>query len=300
MTKSTRVPFSARTRGGHPQIDNAFPPSARIGLLHLLLDLVEKSYVDGWPVIAREFQRIGRQLPVEYGASSSSAWEAKADTEEALNKLGWEKLYDFCERLHEQLSRQTGYWGDDTYQVTTTKSNVQAYIANELQRIFLEEGLAFEFEEGVVRRRGRKHTVDQTTRAQLVLGDTRLANARRHYEKALLFFRNPTKPDFENCVKEAVCAVEAAGKALFPSAKATTLGDLAKWFSSTKEVAVPKALVKTIDGIYAYRSGGDGVGHGGAEGGAATAEVAEYVLSVCASQIIYLVDVASENDEVPF
>jgi hypothetical protein len=101
-------------------------------------------------------------------------------------------------------------------------------------------------------------------------------------------------------VKEAVCAVEAAGKALFPAAKAATLGDLVKWLQTTKDYSVPKGLVKTIEGLYAYRSGGDGVGHGGASGGIATTEVAEYVLGISASQIIYLVDVEKTNDDVPF
>ena len=187
------------------------------------------------------------------------------------------------------------------FQLQTSKAEVQILIANEIQRLFAEEGLAFEYTEGLVRRRGRKHTVDVTTRAQVVLGDPRLGGARRHYEKALQFFRSLSKPDYENSVKEAVCAVEAAGKALFPQAKAATLGDLAKWLLSTNDVAVPKALVNTITGIYGYRSGGDGVGHGGASGGTATAEVAEYVLAVCASQIIYLVDLAnSQEKDVPF
>lgn len=43
------------------------------------------------------------------------------------------------------------------------------------------------------------------------------------------------------------------------------------------------------------------MGHGGAEGGVATLEVAEYVLAVCASQIIFLFDVAKQQDkEIPF
>jgi hypothetical protein len=76
---------------------------------------------------------------------------------------------------------------------------------------------------------------------------------------------------------------------------------LAKWLATARDVSVPKALCQTITGIYAYRSGGDGVGHGGASGGAATAEVAEYVLAVCASQVIYLVDLANEQEaDVPF
>lgn len=273
-----------------------------MALLHLLYELEEKRYVAGWPAIARELQRIARQPPNSYnpllGAGDN---QAKADAEAALASLKWERAYDFCERLYSHLPQDAGRWVDnDAFEVTTPKSDVQKYVASELERIFLEEGLAFQFSEGLVRRRGRRHTVDQATRAQVVLGDSRLASARKHFEKALQFFRNPTNPDYENCVKEAVCAVEAAGKALFPTAKAATLGDLAKWFLATKDYAVPKALVKTIEGLYGYRSGGEGVGHGGAAGGVATTEVAEYVLSVSASQIIYLVDIESASDEIPF
>ncbi|MGM0784023.1 MAG: AbiJ-NTD4 domain-containing protein [Pseudomonadota bacterium] len=297
-----KAPFSARHRGKHQHVDNAFPESARVGLLHLLYDLEEKGFVAGWPAIARELQRISRQAPTSYQSNSvPDLLKARNAAEEALSSLNWDKLYDFCERLYSHLSQDALEWIEfDESRVSTPKSEVQAFISEELERLFLEENLAFEFSEGLVRRRGRRHTEDQATRAQLVLGDNRLADSKKHYTKALQFFRHPTNPDYENCVKEAVCAVEAAGKALFPAAKATTLGDLAKWFVNTKDYEVPKALVKTIEGIYAYRSGGNGVGHGGAQGGAATVEVAEYVLSVCASQIIYLVDIEKAHDDIPF
>jgi hypothetical protein len=301
--ESHKPPFSARNRKQHRQIDNDFPETARVGLLHLLFDLVSKQYVAGWPEVATELQRIGRQVPVEYESSSvPSTRKARQDVEGALAALAWDRAYDFCERLHGHLASETGYY-DDTraYNVKTSRGEVQEYIAEELQRLFSEESLAFEFSDGVVRRRGRKHTVDVASKAQVVLGDTRLTSARTHYEKALQFFRNPSKPDFENTVKEAVCAVEAAGKALFPAARAATLGDLAKWLTTGKDVSVPKALCQTITAVYAYRSGGDGVGHGGASGGVATAEVAEYMLAVCASQVIYLVDLANAQEgEIPF
>ena len=302
MADSQHVPFSARHRGQNRQIDGDVPASARNGLLHLLYDLVEKSYVGDWIPVAKELHRIGRLTPTEYDSRSvPSIRQARADAEAAVASLHWQKVYDFCERLHSHLARDVGYGGFDEFVITTSRSDVQAYIASELQRLFFEEGLAFEFSEGNVRRRGRKHTVDVAARAQVVLGDPRLGDARRHFEKALQFYRSFAKPDYENAVKESVCAVEGAGKALFPAAKSATLGDLAKWLMSTKEVAVPKALVQTITAIYAYRSGGDGVGHGGSSGGRATAEVAEFVLAVCASQIIYLVDVANQQDvDVPF
>lgn len=297
-----KTPFSARHRGQHQHIDNSFPETGRVALLHLLYDLEEKKYVAGWSAIARELQRIARQPPTSYNSSSiQDEGRAKNDAEEALLSLKWDKVYDFCERLYNHLSQDVHEWvGYDETEVVTPRSEVMAYISEELEHLFLEESMAFEFSEGLVRRRGKRHTEDQATRAQFVLGDNRLHESRKHYAKALQFFRHPSKPDYENCVKEAVCAVEAAGKSLFPSAKATTLGDLAKWLVTTRDYSVPKALVKTIEGLYAYRSGGNGVGHGGAQGGTATVEVAEYVLSVSASQIIYLVDIEKSDDEIPF
>jgi hypothetical protein len=224
-----------------------------------------------------------------------------SDAEFCLSELSWQQGYDFCERLFGHLAKEVGYEEEFGFHVDTPRSEVQIYISTELERLFQEEDLAYEFSEGNVVRRGRKHTVEMTSRAQVVLGDPRLTNARRHYAKALQFFRDSKNPDYENAVKESVCACEAAGKALFPEAKASTLGDLAKWLSNSKNQLIPQALALSITAIYAYRSGGEGVGHGGATGGAATTSVAEYVLAVCASQIIYLVDLANEDeDEIPF
>jgi len=291
------APFSARHHGQHRQID-VFPDSVRTALLHLLYDLEEKRYVSSWAVIARELRRIDRQPPAIYNPRSVSSNErARADAEVIIASLKWDKAYDFCERLYSHLSQDLERWTDNGC-FDIPKSDVQKYIASELEQIFLEEGLACEFFEGRVRRRGRKHTVDQTTRAQVVLGDDRLTSARKHYAKSLRFFRQLNNPDYENCVKEAVCAVEAAGKALFPAAKAATLGELVKWLLKTKDYKVPPALAKTIEYLYAYRNGGDGVSHGGATGGTATVEVAEYVLSVSASQIIYLVDIEAKGHKV--
>jgi hypothetical protein len=303
MSSIPQPPFSARTRLQHRQIDADFPASSRTGLLHLVSDVIDRGYLSDWTVIARELNRIGRLTLVAYDSTSvSSTKQARGDAETALQGLDWAKAYDFCERLHGHLPKDIGYednYGNYTLQVS--KGDVQAYISGELQRLFLEEGLAYEFTDGAVRRRGRKHTVELVSKAQVVLADTRLLSARKHFDKAIQFFRHPTRPDYENSVKEAVCAVEAAGKSLFPMAKATTLGDLAKWLASTTDVSVPKAICQTITGVYAFRSGGDGVGHGGATGGKATLEVCEYIVAVCASQIIYFIDLANSMDaDVPF
>lgn len=64
---------------------------------------------------------------------------------------------------------------------------------------------------------------------------------------------------------------------------------------------LPKTLGQTVAGLYGFRSGGEGVGHGGTSGGTATAEIAEYALAVAASQIILLVDISNAQEhDIPF
>jgi AbiJ N-terminal domain 4 len=206
----TQIPFSSRNRGAHSRIDGDFPGSGRIGLLHLLHDMIRKKYVEGWVELARELQRIARVEPTNYDSTRvASNHQAQMDSEEILNQLPWDKVYDFCERLHNHLAQEVRRYHDEGYDTITSLDEVRAFIASELQRLFLEEGLAFEFRDGAVQRRGRRHSVERVSRAEVVLGDPRLVHARKHYDKALQFFRNPAKPDYENAVKEAVCAVEA-------------------------------------------------------------------------------------------
>jgi hypothetical protein len=233
-----------------------------------------------------ELERIARIVPDDRGPGA----------DELLFNMEWDKVFDFCERLYSYLAREV--MGFD--EVTTSKNEVQEYIASELQRLFLEEHLAFEFSRGLVHRRGRRHTADRVTRAQMVLSDPRLRKALAHFNKALKYFRNVSEPDYENAVKEAVCAVEASARALFPSGGAT-LGDIVKSITGSGVGQLPKPIAQTFHGLYGFRSGGEGVGHGGTEGGAATKELAEYALGVAASQIVILVDLAAASEpDVPF
>ena len=267
-----------------------------MGLLHLLLRLVQREYVDGWMDVARELQRIARVRP---DLDKQRAYEV---AEGILFTLPWERVFDFCERLYSHLAKEVSYYDSDREQlnVVTSRTEVQEYIAAELGELFLEEHLAFEFSGGLVRRRGRRHTTDQVGRAELVLGDPRLKAALTHFNKALLFFRNVSQPDPENVVKEAVCAVEATARALFHHGGAT-LGDVIKFITGSGPLQLPKPLAQTFHGLYGFRSGGEGVGHGGAGGGAVTKELAEYALALAASQIILLVDLANALEpDVPF
>lgn len=293
MSENVFPPFSVRNQGAHAQIDNDYPETARIGLLYLVRRLVDKHYVAGWNELQVELQRIGRIKPEEFFDPS---------VQELLLSLPWDKVFDFCERLYSHLADEYGRFNQQTeeWEIVTSRSEAQKYIADELQRLFLEEHLAFEFSDGRVRRRGRRHTAQQLSRAELVLGDPRLYSALTHFNKALRYFRNVSQPDYENVVKEAVCATEATARVLFPDG-GPTLGEVVKSITGSQAGQLPKPIAKTFDGLYGFRNAGEGVGHGGATGGAVTKELAEYALALAASQIVLLVDLAAASQsDIPF
>ena len=301
MTATSSSPFSVRNRREGNWIDQDFPASARNGLLHVLSDAIRRNFLPGWPAAGVELRRLARASPREYDYRSVDDLDsARNDAEAYLNKIGWDRVYDFCERLHSHLAQGTTYNVDGDEVEITTREQAQSFFAEELQRLFEEENLAFEFRDGQAQRRGKRHTVSVVGKAEGALANMKLEAARKHFSKALRYFRDREKPDPENAVKEAVCAVEAAAKELYPDAKATTLGDFIKWASGGDGNLLPKTVGQTFSGLYAFRNGGEGVSHGAASGGAVTTELAEYTLAVAASQIILLADLWSADEAPPF
>lgn len=301
MANSPTTPFSARISSERARIDEAFPLSARAGLLHLLNEAVNGHYVAGWHSVAKEARRIARTAVRNYDTHTvSDTRAAQEDTEQFINEMSWDRVFDFCERLHSDLATGYSYEYDGETTVVTTKTQSEEYLARELQRLFDEEGFAYKFTTGVVQRRGKRHTVTQTDKATTILANLQLEAARKHFSKALRHFRDRHRPDYENAVKEAVCAVESAAKDLYPEAKAATLGDFVKWASSSERRILSKVLGQTFTGLYAFRNSAEGVSHGSTAGDVVTASTAEYVLALAASQVLLLSDLASETAEPPF
>jgi hypothetical protein len=77
-------------------------------------------------------------------------------------------VFDFCERLHGYLAKDVGYWDNEgDFVITTPKSEVQEFISSELQRLFGKKELFSIF--------------------PIVMAESRLVSARKHYNKALQF-----------------------------------------------------------------------------------------------------------------
>jgi len=120
--------------------------------------------------------------------------------------------------------------------------------------------------------------------ARGILRDPDLSGPDQQFQKAIGFFNRRPEADCENCVKEAVSAVEGVAQVL--------LGDDSLMLSEAlkrlrKQKDVHPALLVLLDKLYGYRSDAEGVAHALTGDKEVRIEEAEFVLGVSASAIVY-------------
>lgn len=295
---SDRLPFPRRFDTGTIRlIDQDFPASARLGLCHVLAELVESNRVSDWKPLLRELQRLRR-------SDVFGMKQVGAPLEEVRNlllELPWTHVFEFCERVYDKYLVPVHIWEDHNSQEIESLTDVQAFFTGEINQLIAEENLTFSFVDGQFRRPGHYVTQKLSTDAFKVLGAPELKEARLHYQKALRFLQSQPQGDYPNSVKEAVSALESTVKALCPDEWKSDFATTLKRLQGTGEDQIPPTLIKSIEGVYAFRSAATGVAHGGATGGVVTFASAELVLNCVSSFITFFVaHRASYAPAIPF
>ncbi|HUU08429.1 MAG TPA: hypothetical protein VMW61_02790, partial [Dehalococcoidales bacterium] len=152
--------------------------------------------------------------------------------------------------------------------------------------LFREEQLGFELRDGKIEKVGSGFIDAKVKEARYLLKEPEFKGADEHFEKAIKALNTRPKPDVENCVKDAVAAIESVGRIIVGDEKAL-LDDIIK--DMAEKGIIPKPLDQTIQKIYAYRGGQPGVAHGLVGASKVTVDEAEFVLAMSAAIIIYLV-----------
>lgn len=81
----------------------------------------------------------------------------------------------------------------------------------------------------------------------------------KHIQKALSLFSNRENPDYKNCIKESICAVEFAAKYLLNNNK-ITLSEALQDIKKT-DIDMHPTIVDAINKLYAYACDAGGVRH---------------------------------------
>ena len=243
------------------------PERARTGLYHIVRQFFDNKYVALYNVLC-----VALRIPVNRHVQTSPVpdFNASLEIEKLITDCQWWQFCDMCEVLWQGLKYK----------------NERNSLSDEINALFREEHLGFELREGKVEKTGSGFIDARVKEARYLLKEPEFKGADEHFEKALKALNTRPNPDVENCIKDAVAAIESAGRIIVNDEKAL-LSDIIKEMAKNK--IIPKPLDEAIQKIYAYRGDQPGVAHGSVAPSKVTIDEAEFVLAMSAAIIIYLV-----------
>lgn len=191
-----------------------------------------------------------------------------------MRQSHWYQVYDILEEVADVIKEQLG-------------EEELLEFSQKINAILTGEGIVWKFEEGKIVRRYNAHVEEQVKKAQTLLVDPKFKGPDEQFAKAIEHLNRRPNSDEENCVKDAVGALEAVAN-IIAEKSGKQLNDLLK--EEPFKSGIHPTIVQSIEKLYAYRGAAPGAGHG--QVGPAVIGIAEamWVLTVSAATIIYLIN----------
>ena len=184
----------------------------------------------------------------------------------------WWLFFEICERTYKQCYQRFG-----------RKSATG--LEDEANKLFASDLLAWRFEDGLIVPAHPAEITAVFDEAKALLADPKYTGPNEQFRKANGHLAEKPHPDTENCVKDAVGALEGVARIVAGQPKAT-LGDLTK--KGVLKSSIPPRLMPIIEQLYVYRGSEPGVAHAKTDASMVGFEEADWVLSMCATAMIYL------------
>jgi len=253
------TPFSERTGARpRPQVRRPqnVPDSAKVRLGSLIDRLRNKILPGAYSLAPRLYESVGKP---SQGTGDMSQIRA------LLQALEWWEFYDVCEEL-------------------VRLSGKPEQVAEEIDSVFRLEGLPYTITSGGIEWRLSQPAADAAQAARQLLQAKDLAGPSTQWEKAQGHLaRRP--PDPENCIKDAVGALEGVARIL-AGKPADTLGHLIRPLAV--QLRMHSALANAVSNLYGYRGDEQAIAHGATTALQDLIAEAELVLHWCAAAMVYL------------
>lgn len=124
-------------------------------------------------------------------------------------------------------------------------------------------------------------------------GTTDFDSVNEHIRKALSKYSDLQNPDYENSIKESICAVESI--CCIITGVKSTLGTALKKLEDN-DIYIHTAMKNAFSSLYGYTSDENGIRHGGMDFTNAPAEDAKYMLVSCSAFVNYLIEKKAKYD----
>ncbi len=272
-------------RGANTLVYDKASLTLRIGFWNLIEDLVNHHSL---PIVLPDYVQLYRRITSRFRIKRVEGIDYNEGIKSmVLSSFKWNEIFDSIEFLFQQVS----YFDWDERErdfvthaglVGTARYNYTIMV-NEL---LSSENIGWKLKKGELERIGSEiidREVIEITR-QLLKG-RRFAGPNKQFDKALGFFNKRPAPDLENCVKDAVGALEGLVRILLDD-KYITLGDGTK--NLVGKSVIRKPLDRTFHALYGFVSSEPGSRHGAFDLSSLDIPEAELVLYNSAVCMLFL------------
>ncbi len=274
------------------------PEKLRIGLWNLIQDYVSKGNLPSYQSLyfqITSWLRIRREENIDYFEEIEYL---------ILKKLKWYELFDLIEYLYRLVvlhdyDESQQCWRDFPERVR----EIRYTYTIDINKLFEGENIGWHLEKGKLERivpDFLEKEVIQKTKG--ILTNQLFTGPNNQFNKAFRFLSKRPYPDLENCVKEAVGALEGVARLLLKNEK-VSLGEAVDKLIAMGKIRKP--FDKIFDVLYGFASNEPGVRHAAIKPSNMTVQEASFVLYCSAVCILFLcetfgykpIEQSSENPE---
>jgi hypothetical protein len=255
------------------------PETARIGLFQIIFSILDNPYLNyqHYQYLHKDFCKM---LKIKWDWTKTQEVEFARTIETNILECEWFNFYEMCQITYSYL-REHGSNNSQQIKPYTYKD-----FQEQINALLKDEFLGFELKDGIIEKLGNPVTDTQIREVRVLLKEPEYKGADQHFEKAIRALNMRPNPDVENCIKDAVSAIESVGRVIIGDENAL-LNDIIK--DAEKKNVIPQPLDQTFQKIYAYRGNEPGIAHGAVDISKVTVDEAELILAISAAMIIYLV-----------
>jgi hypothetical protein len=263
-----------------PILEDA-PKKLRIGLWNIIQDYVRQNNLSDYESLylkLTSFFRLEREENINFFQKIEYF---------ILNKLSWNDIFDLVEFLFTQVvycdyDEEEERWRTFPEHVGEIRYSYTVEINNLLSK----ENIGWRLKKGKLEREGSEFLEKETVRVvREILKHPNFVGPNNQFNKAIEFFSKRPKPDLENCVKEAVGALEGVVRILLDD-KNITLGEAVKKLLKVGKIRKP--FNKIFDTLFGFASNEPGSRHGAFKLSEIDIGEAEFVLYNSASCMLFL------------
>jgi hypothetical protein len=216
--------------------------------------------------------KLSGQRPGDLSDSSLWGFWGRPNVQFVLERCDWPEFFGICETAYELVRKQS--------QQTAKGFEIA------VNKMFATDLMAWKFEDGIIVSARPAEIQEIFTEVSGLLAGPRFAGPNEQFRKANAHLSEKPIPDTENCVKDAVGALEGVARIVTGEPKETLGALLSKGILKS---SLPLHLHGVIERLWVYRSDEPGVGHAKIDLSTVGLEEAEWVHAMCATSIVYLV-----------